>query len=201
MTDAPARRSAVAIPGRLFGPYAPLLMYASEAATARGARVHPVEWSVAPPADLAFGAGPGSRAAWVAEQIDPALRAASAAADQPLIIGKSLGSYAAIQAAERGLPAVWLTPLLPDPVVVDALRAATAPYLLIGGTADDLAWRPGLARELTPHVLEVDGADHGMRVRGPLAATAAVLGLVATAVERFLDEVVWPTDARVVWPT
>jgi hypothetical protein len=31
-----------------------------------------------------------------------------------------------------------------------------------------------------------------MYVPGPLAASAAVLGQVATAVEDFLDEVVWP---------
>jgi hypothetical protein len=73
---------------------------------------------------------------------------------------------------------------------VAALQAATAPMLLIGGTADE-TWDGALARKLSPHVLEVDGADHGLYVRGPLAASAAVLGLVATAVERFLDEIVW----------
>jgi hypothetical protein len=58
-----------------------------------------------------------------------------------------------------------------------------------------LAWRPDLARELTPHVLSVPGADHGMFVPGPLAGSAAVLGQVATAVERFLDDIAWPTTA------
>jgi len=36
-------------------------------------------------------------------------------------------------------------------------------------------------------------APGGMYAPGPLAASAAVLRLVATAVERFLDEVVWPS--------
>jgi hypothetical protein len=31
-----------------------------------------------------------------------------------------------------------------------------------------------------------------MYVEGPLAGSAEVLGQVATAVERFLDDVVWP---------
>jgi hypothetical protein len=53
-------------------------------------------------------------------------------------------------------------------------------------------WEGRVARELTPFVLEVDGADHGMGVPGPLAASAAVLGQVATGIEQFLDETVWP---------
>ena len=107
-----------------------------------------------------------------------------------LLIGKSLGTHAAALAAERQLPAVWLTPLLILEPVVAALRAATRPFLLVGGTADP-AWDGKLARELSPHVLEVVDADHGMQVPGPLANSAAVLGQVATAVEDFLDRVVW----------
>lgn len=56
----------------------------------------------------------------------------------------------------------------------------------------DKLWDGALARKLSPYVLEVADADHGMYVPGPLAASAAVLGRVATAVEKFLDEVVWP---------
>ena len=41
-------------------------------------------------------------------------------------------------------------------------------------------------------MLEVPEADHGMYVPGRLAESAAVLGQVATAVEDFLDQVVWP---------
>jgi hypothetical protein len=113
-------------------------------------------------------------------------------AGRPLLIGKSLGTHAASTAADHALPAVWLTPLLTLDRVVDALRRATAPALLVGGTADRF-WDGRLAEELSPHVLEVDGADHGMYVPGPLANSAAVLGQVVTAVENFLDDVVWPT--------
>lgn len=77
------------------------------------------------------------------------------------------------------------------PEVVEGIRRASAPCLLIGGTADS-SWRPSLARELSPHVFEVEGADHGLRVPGPLARSAAVLGEMATAVESFLDRVLWP---------
>jgi pimeloyl-ACP methyl ester carboxylesterase len=78
-----------------------------------------------------------------------------------LVIGKSMGTLAAGAAAERGWRAVWLTPLLNHAPFVEMLRARTAPALLIGGT-DDPAWDGKLARELSPHVLELDGADHGL---------------------------------------
>ena len=82
-------------------------------------------------------------------------------------------------------------PLLTDPDVVAGLRRAGAPFLLAGGTADHY-WDGSLARSLTPHLAEVDGGDHGLFVPGGLAASAAVLGDVMTAVERFLDDVAWP---------
>jgi hypothetical protein len=109
----------------------------------------------------------------------------------PLLIGKSLGSVAATVAADRAVPAVWFTPLLTETRVVTALRRASAPFLLVGGTADDW-WDGNVARSLTPHVTEVDGASHRMFVPGPLKDSAAVLGEAGTAVERFLDDVLWP---------
>jgi pimeloyl-ACP methyl ester carboxylesterase len=186
MTESTAGRAAVLIPGRWYGASAPLLMYSGDAAEARGARIRPISW--APPDHTPDTAGP-----WVSEQVAPVLDelAAEQPLVRPLLIGKSLGTHAAALAADRQLPAVWLTPLLTSDGVVAALRRASAPCLLIGGTAD-IAWDGELARELSPHVLEVPDADHGMYVPGPLAASAEVLGRVATAVEEFLDEVVWP---------
>jgi hypothetical protein len=101
-----------------------------------------------------------------------------------LIIGKSLATYAARVAAQRELRAVWLTPLLADAQVVDALRGCARPS----------AWDSDAAHALSRHVLEVDGADHGMFVSGDLAASAAVLGSVATAIEEFLDQTVWTSE-------
>lgn len=180
------------VPGRLYSPHGPLLAYAAKAAAARGAHVRHTHWRA--PARLGPGGDATSdeRMEWVAGQVAPALDEVTVPAGRPLLIGKSLGSCAAELAVERGLPAVWLTPLLRDRGVLTALGAATAPVLLIGGTADRLAWRGDRARSLTPHVVEVADADHDLCVPGPLAASATVLGLVATAVERFLDDVVWP---------
>lgn len=69
------------------------------------------------------------------------------------------------------------------------MASCSSRVLLIGGTADPW-WNGRLARTLTPHVLEVPDANHGMVLPGrPLARSAAVLGQVATAVEKFLDQV------------
>jgi hypothetical protein len=91
---------------------------------------------------------------------------------------------------DRGLAAVWFTPLLTDPATVAALHRATAPCLLVGGGADRL-WDGPAARSITPHVVEIGQADHSLLLPGGLAAPAAVLGQVITAVERFLDQIVW----------
>lgn len=185
----PLDRSAVVIPGGKYGPHTPLHMYSADAAAARGARVRHISWDPPPTLFRGYDILAEETAPWVRSQVAPVL---DETGGTPLLIAKSLGTFAAELAAERSLPAVWLTPLLRLAPVAAALRRATAPFLLVGGTADAHHWDGALARELTPHVLEVAGADHGMRVPGPLAASATVLGVVATAVEQFLDDVVWP---------
>jgi hypothetical protein len=109
-----------------------------------------------------------------------------------LLIGKSLGTNAATLAAERSLPAVWLTPILTVPWVVAALERATAPLLLVGGTGDAM-WDGAGARRLSPYLLEVREADHGMQVPGPVGESVAVLGRVLTAIDEFLDAIAWPS--------
>jgi hypothetical protein len=158
-------------------------MFSADAAERRGAELTPVSWDPPVPISLT----PEERGPWVVDQFK---RAVPEPPEGALLIAKSLGTYSAPVAADLGLPAVWLTPVLTSEWVVEGLRRASAPFLLVGGTADSL-WDSALARELTQYVLEVEGADHGMYVPGPLAASTAVLGQVATAVENFLDEVVW----------
>jgi hypothetical protein len=85
---------------------------------------------------------------WVRERLE-------AAGDHALVVGKSLGCYAA-PAVDS--PAVWLTPNLGDGALVAAMRGKT--QLLVGGTADPM-WNGNAARELG-EVLELEGADHGL---------------------------------------
>ena len=167
----------------MFGPAAGLLMYASAVAERRGATVRRHSWSRQPPRPDE----PESEA-WVREETGPLL---DTVGGNSLVIAKSLGTNAAAVAAERRLPAVWLTPLLVLPWISDALSRATAPFLLIGGTVDP-AWDGAVARRLSPHVLEVEGADHGMYVPGPLTDSIAVLGHMVAAMEEFLDAIDWP---------
>ncbi|MEV0005843.1 alpha/beta hydrolase [Micromonospora sp. NPDC050980] len=168
-----ADRRAVLAPGRGYDTRGPLFVYLAEALRRLGFEVHEVTWRLD---ELRLDAAPG----WVAAQLAPVL---DAGAD--LLVGKSLGSFAAPLAADRGIPAVWLTPLLHDPAVRDPLGRATAPFLLAGGTADP-SWDGAVARRLTPHVVEVADADHSMMTPGPLARSAEALGRVCTAVEEFV---------------
>lgn len=178
-------RHAVVIPGGLGGPYVPTLMFAADAALARGATIHNFWWNHSPGQIIDLPAE--ERGPWAVAQVEAVL----ADLAQPLLIARSFGTQCAVLAAEHGLAAVWLNPPLRWPFVVDGLKRATAPCLIVGATADR-SWDAALARELSPHVFEVEGADHGLYVPGPLANSTAVLGEMVTAVERFLDEVVWP---------
>ncbi|HXZ73212.1 MAG TPA: hypothetical protein VEH31_20375 [Streptosporangiaceae bacterium] len=179
-------RSAVLAPGGNYGADGPLLMYARFAVERRGGATRPVSW------DLRPGAGISQQRGQVACQVVAAVEEiAAATGTAPVVIGKSLGSLAAPVVADRGLAAVWFTPLLTDEPTVAALRRATGPCLLAGGTADRF-WDGQAARSITADVVEIDGADHAMFVPGPLSASAAVLGQVMTAVEGFLDHTVWP---------
>lgn len=187
MASAGTSRAAVLAPGGGYSTDGPLLMYAGLAVKRRGGEVHRIAW---PPG---FAESPAENHARVTAQVAAAIEetAAATGVTAPVVIGKSLGSLAAPLVADRGLAAVWFTPLLADGPTVAALRRATAPCLLVGGTADRV-WNSAVARSITPHVAEAAGADHGMFVPGELAASAAVLGQVMTAVEQFLDHVVWP---------
>jgi len=167
----------------MYGPATGLLMFSSDVAERRGATVHRHWWSEEPPDHTQREVED-----WVCGEIAPLV---DRIGDFPLLIGKSLGVNAARLAAQRSLPAVWLTPVLRFmPWVVEALTGASAPFLLVGGSADR-GWDVALARRLTPHVLSVDGADHGMYVPGPLRGSIEVLGRVVGAVEAFLDDIRW----------
>lgn len=161
-------------------------MYAGLVAERRQAGVYRHTWSQEPPASDV----PGIER-WVEGEVAPLL---DEVGGSPLLIAKSLGTNAAGLAAGRSLPAVWLTPLLAVPWVTAALGRATAPFLLVGGTADEV-WDGAVARRLSPYVLEVDGADHGMCVPGPLTRSIAVLGRVVAAIEEYLDEIGWSDSA------
>ena len=166
-------RCAVILPGVAYFSQAPLLWFAREAAQAAG-------WSVlelterAPRDEEPF--------AWMRDRAGRAID--EAAAGIVAVVGKSLASAAAPLVAERGLPAVWLTPLLNRPEVASALAAAPGPALLVGSPADP-TWGEG-AVPSGPEVLELDGLDHSLQVDGDPMASLDVLRRVTERIGQFL---------------
>ena len=172
-------RCAVILPGVRYFSQAPLLWFAREAAQAAG-------WSVLELSERA----PGDREPfdWMRERAASALDAASSAGTVA-VIGKSLGSAAAPLVAERGLPAVWLTPLLVRPDVVSALASSSGPALLVGSAADP-TWsdgeQPGGG---FVSVLEFEGLDHSLQVERDPLASLDVLREVTERIGVFLESV------------
>ena len=184
MQQSPTARSAILAPGGNNSVDVPLLMFARLAVERRGGGTHSIKWNLAASRDFT------AHRQRVLSQVEEAVDELTAATGTvPLVIGKSLGSLAAPLVADRGLAAVWFTPLLTDEQTVAALRRARFPTLLVGGTADQF-WNGEIARSLAGEVVEIEGADHAMVVPGRLANSAAALGRVITAVEDFLDYVI-----------
>jgi hypothetical protein len=166
-------RCAVVLPGVAYFSQAPLLWFAREAAQAAG-------WSVlelserAPRDEEPF--------AWMHDRAARALDEANAAT--VAVVGKSLASAAAAMVAERGVAAVWLTPLLNRPEVASALAAAPGPTLLVGSPADP-TWGEGQV-PFEAEVLELDGLDHSLQVDGDPMASLDVLRRVTERIGEFL---------------
>ena len=171
---------ALVLPGRAYSPSAPLLEFASRALLAAGWTVQQVWWDL--PDQVA---DPDE---WVRGEAHEALAGESPPPERLLICGKSLGTRAAAYAAELGADAIWLTPLLTEPSVVDDIRANPARQLLVGGTADEL-WDADVAADLAASgcdVLQLDGADHGLMFDGDPVRSAELLVDVTGAMVHFL---------------
>ncbi|TFC41988.1 MULTISPECIES: hypothetical protein [Cryobacterium] len=79
-----------------------------------------------------------------------------------LVVAKLLGAYALPHFAQQDVRAVWLTPILTDPVVANALaRVNPGRHLAIGGTADP-SWRPDLIGTTSARLIEVEAANHSL---------------------------------------
>jgi catechol 2,3-dioxygenase-like lactoylglutathione lyase family enzyme len=83
---------------------------------------------------------------------------------------------------------VWLTPLINpagtsvSQLARDGLAAASAPCLLVGGTADP-TWDTAIARSVQrAEVLEISDADHLLQIPGDLAGSVDALHRVGPAV-------------------
>ncbi len=125
----------------------------------------------------------GSHVEWVRERVDAAL--AAAPERDVVLVAKSLSSFAAGVTAARGIRAIWYTPLLTEELVVADLQRATAPFLLVGGTADP-TWDASVARAISGEVVEIEGADHSLELPRDLVGSLAVLRDVVARATAFV---------------
>jgi hypothetical protein len=168
-------RVAVVLPGAQYLPSGPLLWFSRETALSHG-------WSVLQVWDeyLDRSIDPWH---WVEARAEAALRRAGDA--EILLVTKSITSRAARIAAERGLPGIWLTPLLYTPEIAAEFQRLEAPALLVGGTADE-SWDLAAAQRAGHEVLELEGADHSLQIRGGPLASVDLLRRVVERVDEFV---------------
>ena len=184
---------AVLLPGANYPTTAPLLWFAREAALAAGRNVLAV-------IDSRKGSSDDPQH-WAEERAEAALRHVGDEV-RPMLVAKSITSLAAPLASRLKLPAVWLTPLINDAgasvnqAVIDGLAAASAPFLLIGGSADT-SWDGARARSFERgQVLEIADADHVLQVPGDVNRSIDALRLVSAAVADFIGAVDGATHER-----
>lgn len=183
--DGEAVGTAVLVPGRGYPPMAPLLFFAGLALLQHGWRVEHHWWD--PPAYDSQ----EDEIAWVRSEVEAALPASGRA----LVVGKSLGTLAALLAADRELPGIWLTPVLDVPEVVEGIRRNPARQLLVGGAGDPF-WLGDVARDLasdTCTVVEIADVDHAMLQPGDVIRGVEAHVEVVRAVDAWLDT--WPVGA------
>jgi pimeloyl-ACP methyl ester carboxylesterase len=164
-------RWAVLLPGQFYPTSAPVLWFAREAMIGQG-------WSA-----LEVLGQPGEHPDPLEWERDCFESAQAQIGDKRvLVIGKSLASLLAAPAADRGLSAVWLTPLLTEAAVTDALARTKQPTLLIGGTADQLWRSDAIPDNPALEVLELPGLDHALQRPGDPEAGIEALRRLTEAV-------------------
>lgn len=179
--EGPSRGLAIVLPGRAYSPAAPLLDLARRSLLRHGFTVQEVWWDSTSRSELEV-ADPEP---WVCRHAEAAL--AREDAEHVVLVGKSLGTYAASYAAARVLDAVWLTPRLDEPVVARAIAANAGHQLVVCGSVDPFSDN-AVARELRDagcEVLQLPGADHGLCV-DDVVRTAELHVEVARALDSFL---------------
>ncbi|BEL05409.1 hypothetical protein Q0Z83_036000 [Actinoplanes sichuanensis] len=179
-------RVAFLIPGGGYSTERPLLHFARAVFMRHGWTTQAVWWPQHPPQRE----GQDLRAwftqlrSFVNEHVSQALSAE--AAPKIALVGKSMGAFAASLAADRGLPGIWLTPVLRDSEVPDDLRRSAAPFLLVGGTADP-SWDTGVARSFGQPFYEAHNADHGLETAEDPVNSADILRRVTIAMDEFVS--------------
>ncbi|MGW2375882.1 alpha/beta hydrolase [Kitasatospora sp. NPDC001683] len=179
-TDGDPNRVALVIPGTGYSPARPLLHFAGSVLQRHGWTVQELWWQLP---DELVELAMGERIAWVERQVAEAVDAERGACR--LLVGKSLGCFAAGLAADRQLAAAWLTRVLTLDHVIRALHRTSAPTLLVGGSADEL-WDRAVADSTGHQVLELPSADHGLELPHDPIGSVDALREVVTRLDGFI---------------
>jgi pimeloyl-ACP methyl ester carboxylesterase len=176
---------ALVLPGGAAGPYTAPLLVPSLAVEETGAQVKVVPYPEFRPQGL-------ERAealefdAFVSERVVEIL--AEGSPSKVTFIAKSRGALFLSTMGEVPLPAdvdaIWVTPLLGLDYVRDGVTGKRWPSLLVAGTADpyhDPAAHAKVCETIGAESLVVDGADHGLVVRGSVGATVEGFRALAEA--------------------
>jgi hypothetical protein len=168
---------AVLLPGAGYGVELPLLHWTAAVLAQQRWFVQSVRWDP-DGVDRSSASRFTARAAELAFEQAPQL-------ERRLVVGKSLGTFAAPWAKARGVPGIWLTPLLMEPAVREALTTGGQPCLLVGATGDS-SWDAGVAAESGHRVCELEGLNHSLDEPADWRRSLAAVEHVCESVEAFL---------------
>jgi dienelactone hydrolase len=111
-----------------------------------------------------------------------------------ILVGKSLGTiglaYLLSRLAGETVAAIWLTPLLQQPRLVQAAANASAPGLFITGSGDPNYDAQAMARirqATGAESLIIQDADHSMEIPGDITRSLFVMQKVLQGIADFLD--------------
>jgi predicted alpha/beta-hydrolase family hydrolase len=191
--DVAADHLAVILPGLQYTCDMPLLYYPISHLLDLGADVLQVEYAYGRRADYAAGAA-DEQERWLAADVGAAWQAVTSQHVYPrlTLVGKSLGTRVMRQLlATETMPddtrLVWLTPLLSERPVREAVCAARRPTLVVIGDADphyDAAVLATVQTAVQGEVLVIPGADHGLEITGNVVGSVQALVQVVAALQR-----------------
>jgi dienelactone hydrolase len=189
-----ASHLALILPGLLYTCDKPLLYYPTQLLLWRGADVLQL-WRDYSSPDSAS-ASREEQAGSLMSDCQALLEAGRSQKDYAgyILVGKSLGTiglaYLLSQLAGETVAAIWLTPLLQQPRLVQAAANAPAPGLFIAGSGDPNYDAQAMARirqATGAESLIIQGADHSMEIPGDMTRSLFVMQKIMQGVADFLD--------------
>jgi predicted alpha/beta-hydrolase family hydrolase len=189
-----ARALAVVLPGLNYTCDMPLLYYPARLLVEHGADVLQVHVDYTLPAFQSKERA--EQAAWLGLDAQAAVQAGMKPRkyERLILIGKSIGTlslaYLVAQGGYATATTIWLTPLLRQPLLVQAASQCQGPALFVAGTGDT-TYEPAVLAK----ILEATGAksfileeaNHSLEIPGDLRRSVAWMSEYIHEIERFLN--------------